>query len=129
MSRARHIALVLLVVVLMYFALQGLLAVLREVYGIDNMLWLAVLFPATKILGDILAQALQLRRGYFFIEDWVRESLRFVLFYGLLTALSAQFWRNFLNAGTFPDMTFMAVVCYTLLDYEREQRSNRIGRT
>jgi hypothetical protein len=112
----------------MYFALQGLLAVLREVYEIDNLLWLAVLFPVAKILGDLLALAMQLRRGYFFLEDWFRESLWFVLFYGLLTALSAEFWRNFLGVGAYPDMTFMAVVCYALLDYEREKKSARVGR-
>lgn len=129
MSRARHTLLLILLSVLTYFALQGLLAVLREVYSIDNLLWLAVLFPATKVLGDILALALQLRRGYFFLEDWVRESLRFVLFYGLLTALSAEFWRNFLGVGAYPDMTFMAVACYALLDYEREVKSARMGRS
>ena len=129
MSRTRHLALILLVAVLTYFALQGLLAVLREVYQISNLIWLAVLFPVTKILGDVLSLALQLRRGYFFLEDWVRESLRFVLFYGLLTALSAEFWRNFLVVGDYPDMTFMAVVCYVLLDYERDKKSTRMGRS
>ena len=128
MSRTKHLALVLVLAILMYFALQGLLAVLREVYEIDNLLWLAVLFPVAKILGDLLALAMQLRRGYFFLEDWFRESLWFVLFYGLLTALSAEFWRNFLGVGAYPDMTFMAVVCYALLDYEREKKSARVGR-
>ena len=129
MSRTRHLILVLAVLFLTYFAMQGLLAVLREVYQIDNLLWLVVLFPATKALGDLLSLGLQLRRGYFFLEDWVRESLRFVLFYGLLTALSAEFWRNFLGVGTYPDMTFMAVACYALLDYEREKKTARTGRS
>lgn len=127
MSRFKHWGIALLVGVINYFALQGILAALREAYGLSNVTWLLILFPLVKILGDLVSIALQLRRGYFFLEDWVRETIRFIVFYGILTGLSGEFWRNFLGMEAFPDMTFMAVSCYGLLGYERERKRARRG--
>lgn len=127
MSRLKHWGIVLLVGVINYFALQGILAALREAYGLSNVTWLLILFPLVKILGDLVSMALQLRRGYSFLEDWVRETIWFIAFYGILTGLSGEFWRNFLGMEAFPDMTFMAVSCYGLLGYERERKRARRG--
>ena len=127
MSRFKHWGIALLVGVINYFALQGILAALREAYGLSIVTWLLILFHLVKILGDLVSIALQLRRGYFFLEDWVRETIRFIVFYGILTGLSGEFWRNFLGMEAFPDMTFMAVSCYGLLGYERERKRARRG--
>lgn len=111
-----------MVLLITYFALQGIQGLLSEVYGLSGRFWHLVLFPLTKAIGDIAALALQRRRGYFFLEDWVRESVRFALIYGLLAFVSVEIWTNYLQLSSYPDMVFIAVVCYLLMDYDREKR-------
>jgi hypothetical protein len=110
--------------VVLVFSLEGLFAVLQEVYRLTPAVRVILLFPVAKIIGDLVLLLLERSRRHSFWEDWVMEMGRFALL-ALVTLISMEFWKNFLGLASPPNMTIVVVIAYLLMHRERNREGRR----
>lgn len=120
MTRFKELGFMLGAGFLLYFSLQAVLGLLHELYNPGNFVRLLLLFPATKVVGDLIMIAIRGGRIHSYWEDWFRETGRFLLISSVGVVISAEFWKNFLELDAYPDLTVVVVICYLLLDWSRK---------
>lgn len=110
--------------VALFFSLQGFFAVLQEVYQLHPALQTMLLFPAAKIIGDVVILIMERRRKYSFWEDWLMDTGRFSLL-SVVALVGLEFWGNFLKLSSPPDLTAVAVIAYLLVFNKQEGDRSR----
>lgn len=101
--------------VALYFALHGVLSILSEVFGYGRIACVLILFPMTKLLGDVLTMLALQQRTHSFWEEWLKETLGFSAL-SIVALVASEFWRNALGISDPPGRVFVAVVAYTIMD-------------
>lgn len=106
-------------ILVLYFVLHAVMAVLHEVFPYDSRVGNMALFPVAKLLGDSLFTVVRSGKLHAFWEEWIIESARFVVL-GIFALVCAEFWRATLGLQTMPSLVPVAVIAYLITDWGRK---------
>lgn len=101
--------------VTLYFVVLAFMSVLTEVFDYGWAVNILILFPLTKLLGDLLTMLVQQQRPHSFWEEWLKETIGFAAL-SIVALVASEFWRNALGITNPPSLVLVAVVAYTFVD-------------
>lgn len=104
---------------LVFFTVHGIMAVLHEIVQCGPSADILIMFPVTKLIGDLFFTLVLRTRLHSFWEDWLIDLLRFSLL-AFVTLVSLEFWRNALALDVWPNMVLVATATYLVSDLTRK---------